>query len=116
MTMGLRRMQAAPSAAISYLSVVWGALAGFFVFHEVLTVMEGVGAAIICLGTMAVVVSEGWQQRRRDAAKAAVAQNTESHGSDDEEAQLLALELSDSKGWSAPAESEGGALASGLRR
>jgi hypothetical protein len=113
--MGLRRMQAAPSAAISYLSVVWGALAGFFVFHEVLTAMEVVGAAVICLGTMAVVVSEGWQQRRRDA-QAAGPQNAESGGSDDEEAQLLALELSDSKGWSAPAESEGSAPVSGLRR
>ena len=116
MTMGLRRMQAAPSAAISYLSVVWGALAGYFVFNEFLTAMEVAGSAVICLGTMAVVVSEGWQQRKRDAAAATVPQSAESQGSDDEEAQLLALELSDSKGWSAPAESQGRASVGDLRR
>ena len=116
MTMGLRRMKAAPSAAISYLSVVWGALAGFFVFHEVLTAMEVVGSAVICLGTMAVVVSEGWQQRKRGAADADASQTAGSRGSDDEEAQLLTLELSDSKGWSAQAESEDSALVGHLRR
>lgn len=116
MTMGLRRMKAAPSAAISYLSVVWGALAGFFVFNETLTAMEVAGSAVICLGTMAVVVSEGWQQRRQSAAAATVPRNADSQGSDDEEAQLLGVELSNSKGWSTQAESEGSALMSGLRR
>lgn len=33
MTMALRRVKAAPATAMSYLSVVWGIIAGIFVFH-----------------------------------------------------------------------------------
>ena len=35
LTHGLRSAKAAPAIATSYLSVVWGVLAGFFIFHEV---------------------------------------------------------------------------------
>ena len=122
MTMGLRRMKAAPSAAISYLSVVWGALAGFFIFHEHVTAMEVAGSTVICLGTMAVVVSEGWQQRTQDAQDTAswhhesALRHSESQGSDDEESQLLALELSTSKAWSSQAEPQDSAASNGLKR
>lgn len=100
MTMGLRRMQAAPSAAVSYLSVVWGALAGTFIFNEYLTAFEVAGAIVICFGTMAVVASEGWQQHMRAAQETALPNEQ----SDDEEAQLLAVELSIGKGRSSQSE------------
>ena len=35
LTYGLRSAKAAPAIATSYLSVVWGVLAGYFVFDEV---------------------------------------------------------------------------------
>lgn len=35
LTHGLRSAKAAPAIATSYLSVVWGVLAGYFLFHEV---------------------------------------------------------------------------------
>ena len=35
LTHGLRSAKAAPAIATSYLSVVWGLLAGYFLFHEV---------------------------------------------------------------------------------
>ena len=101
MTLGLRRMKAAPSAAISYLSVVWGALAGIFIFHEYPTPLSIVGAIVICLGTMAVVVSEGWQQHRQRALEKGPADAAGSASEDDEEAQLLAVELTASKGGAA---------------
>lgn len=111
MTLGLRRMKAAPSAAISYLSVVWGALAGIFIFHEYPTPLSVFGAIVICLGTMAVVVSEGWQQHRQRALDKGPADAAGS-ASEDEEAQLLAVELTASKGVAAT-EQERGARANG---
>jgi drug/metabolite transporter (DMT)-like permease len=36
MTMGLRRVKAAPAASMTYLSGVWGIIAGLLVFGEVL--------------------------------------------------------------------------------
>lgn len=97
MTMGLRRMKAAPSAAISYLSVVWGALAGVLIFNEYPTSLEIAGAAVICCATMAVVASEGWQQRRQQA-NARAQLDIESGTNDDEEVQLLAVELATGNG------------------
>ena len=37
LTYGLRSAKAAPAIATSYLSVVWGVLAGYFLFKEVCT-------------------------------------------------------------------------------
>lgn len=37
MTYALKFAKAAPAIAMSYLSVVWGLLGGFFFFHEVCT-------------------------------------------------------------------------------
>lgn len=68
MTMGLRRVRAAPAAAIAYLSVVWGILAGIFIFREVPTLLSIAGAVIICLGTLAVVVSETSESSRHQTS------------------------------------------------
>ena len=40
MTMALRRVKAAPATAMSYLSVVWGILAGLAIFHVSCTDVE----------------------------------------------------------------------------
>lgn len=56
MTLGLRRVKAAPAAAMAYLTVVWGTAAGFAVFGEVPTILSALGALIICVGTLAVII------------------------------------------------------------
>lgn len=94
MTMGLRRVRAAPAAAIAYLSVVWGALAGVFIFHEIPVVLSAVGALVICLGTMAVAASESWQQRHQAAVDR---EPPDDETGSDEEARLLDIELSAGK-------------------
>lgn len=60
MTLGLRRVKAAPAAAMAYLTVVWGTAAGIVVFGEVPTVLSVLGALIICIGTLAVIISDSW--------------------------------------------------------
>lgn len=60
MTLGLRRVKAAPAAAMAYLTAVWGTASGIVVFGEVPTVLSVLGALIICAGTLAVIVSDSF--------------------------------------------------------
>lgn len=48
MTIALQYCKAAQAIAMSYLSVVWGLLGGYFVFHEKPNAMSLAGAAVIC--------------------------------------------------------------------
>ena len=47
MTYALKFAKAAPAIAMSYLSVVWGLLGGYFFFHEVMPI--AVPPALSCL-------------------------------------------------------------------
>ncbi|KAK9829224.1 hypothetical protein WJX72_004585 [[Myrmecia] bisecta] len=58
MTYALQYAKAAPAIAMSYLSIVWGLLYGFFIFHEVPTVLSLVGAALICSCTFMLGIFE----------------------------------------------------------
>ena len=49
MTYALKYSKAAPAIAMSYLSVVWGLLGGYFFFHEVCTLHP---AALHCALTL----------------------------------------------------------------
>eukprot|EP00891_Asterochloris_glomerata_P008721 jgi/Astpho2/8721/Aster-05285 len=48
MTIALKYCKAAPAIAMSYLSIVWGLLGGYFFFHEVPNRLSLAGAVIIC--------------------------------------------------------------------
>lgn len=48
MTYALKYAKAAPAIAMSYLSVVWGLLGGYFFFHEVPNTLSICGAVLIC--------------------------------------------------------------------
>lgn len=65
MTLGLRRVKAAPAAAMAYLTVVWGTAAGVVVFGEIPTVLSVMGALIICIGTLAVIITDSWPSHGR---------------------------------------------------
>jgi EamA-like transporter family len=47
LTYGLQKAKAAPAIATSYLSVVWGVGAGYFVFHETPALLSILGAVLI---------------------------------------------------------------------
>ena len=48
MTYALKYAKAAPAIAMSYLSVVWGLLGGYFFFQEVPNTLSICGAVLIC--------------------------------------------------------------------
>lgn len=48
MTYALKYAKAAPAIAMSYLSVVWGLLGGYFFFHEIPNTLSICGAVLIC--------------------------------------------------------------------
>lgn len=58
-TTGLKRIPATLGTATSYLTVVWGMVLGYFVFHEVPTLMSLLGAAMICGSALALSIVEG---------------------------------------------------------
>ena len=95
MTMGLRRVAAAPAAAVSYLTVVWGLAAGILVFGEMPNVLSLIGALVICVGTLAVVLSESWssRQEKRHHESLQAAQTAGSHAEDEEEQESESTKL-----------------------
>ncbi|KAK9828954.1 hypothetical protein WJX72_003023 [[Myrmecia] bisecta] len=48
MTMGLQRVDAAPATLLSYLSVVWGELAGWVIFKERPSALSVFGTLLVC--------------------------------------------------------------------
>lgn len=56
MTLGMRRIKAAPAAAMAYLTVVWGSASGFVIFGEIPNAFSVLGTLVICIGTIAVAV------------------------------------------------------------
>lgn len=93
MTMGLRRVKAAPAAAIAYLSVVWGLAASIGIFHESPNLLSLAGGIVICLGTLAVALSEAWQRSLR--SEGGKQESYKHEAQQDEESQPLNIEMSD---------------------
>ena len=58
-TSGLKRVPATLGTAASYLTVVWGMGLGYFVFHEVPTLLSLLGAALICGSALTLSLVEG---------------------------------------------------------
>ncbi|KAL3152756.1 hypothetical protein ABBQ38_012343 [Trebouxia sp. C0009 RCD-2024] len=46
---------------MSYLTVVWGLILGFFIFQEVPGVWDSCGATVVCATTMLL----GWEEKRQ---------------------------------------------------
>ncbi|DBB16082.1 hypothetical protein WJX82_007470 [Trebouxia sp. C0006] len=61
LTAALRLVEASPATAMSYLTVVWGLVLGYFFFSEVPGLWELQGAAVVCSTTMLL----GWDERRQ---------------------------------------------------
>jgi len=57
-TVALKLVAAAPAAAVSYASVVWGLLADFLVFHHTPSHLSLLGAALVCSSTLGLML---WQ-------------------------------------------------------
>ncbi|KAK9837654.1 hypothetical protein WJX74_002242 [Apatococcus lobatus] len=58
MTFALKYVKAAPALAMSYLSVVWSILYGYYIFGDVPTIWSLVGAVLICSMTLSLGVFE----------------------------------------------------------
>lgn len=61
LTSALRLVEASPATAMSYLTVVWGLILGYFIFTEVPGIWELLGAAVVCATTMLL----GWDEKRQ---------------------------------------------------
>ncbi|KAL3152754.1 hypothetical protein ABBQ38_012341 [Trebouxia sp. C0009 RCD-2024] len=82
LTSALRLVEASPATAMSYLTVVWGLILGFFIFQEVPGVWDSCGAAVVCATTMLL----GWEEKRQgDKQQAQHTQQSQSVESDGDE-------------------------------
>ncbi|KAK9865750.1 hypothetical protein WJX84_008399 [Apatococcus fuscideae] len=74
MTFALKYVKAAPALAMSYLSVVWSILYGYYIFGDVPTIWSLLGAILICSTTLMLGVFERSKKAepaaKRDAADA----------------------------------------------
>lgn len=61
LTAALRLVEASPATAMSYLTVVWGLVLGYFFFSEIPGLWELLGAAVVCSTTMLL----GWDEKRQ---------------------------------------------------
>ncbi|DBA96422.1 TPA: hypothetical protein ACH3X1_015318 [Trebouxia sp. C0004] len=57
-TLALKLVEASLATAMSYLSVVWGMLSGYLVFHEVSNKLSLGGASLVCSCTIVLALAE----------------------------------------------------------
>ncbi|DBA97021.1 TPA: hypothetical protein ACH3X3_012902 [Trebouxia sp. C0006] len=57
-TIALKMVEASLATAMSYMSVVWGMLSGYLVFHEVSSILSLGGASLVCSCTVVLALAE----------------------------------------------------------